>query len=667
MSKVLRTVGQVAGVVAGAALIVSTAGIGGAAVAAAAASVSKFATIASVVGSIGAQITAKSPTAKGQVNERIIGANNPQPYLMGRSYSGGIQVHDVGWGGEVDDVQNPYRFIAAVYSCCGPVESLESVQLDFAATSFSGTAASGYYANYLYRDYQLGARPEADALSPNWAGTPDWGSSYKLSGYAAIGYSLKWSKKGKRFAGGQIPVIGAIWEGVKVYDPRLDSTYPGGSGSHRITDESTWAYSRNPALHALTYAYGRYVNGVKVFGVDLGDAAIDLDKAVAWANVCDTNSWYVDGTIYEPGDKWDNLKRICEAGAAQPVLKGGVLSFDYQAARTSLANVTRDDLASDDVNAKLIGKGWKARHNTLVPRYRSEAHQWNYVQAEQAQVGAWVTADGEEKLDERQWDLVTGVNQVTQLAYYDLYQRREAGPFTIYCKPHMRLYGPGDCLTLKEELGLHPDGDVKAIVRSRTVDPNTGVVTLELEQETDGKHTAALAATGVAPSTITLPTSEDFDDAYGSNRDPAGLGTIKLASSYTRGLAGNITQTHDGAGTGTVTLTIPNHTRIYADGTAVSVIGDDFTLDQETTYLLCYDDPDFAGGTLGGDLTLVEIVPGVGGQTAADAYFSETNPSRHYLAQVTTVDETGAGGGTGGSSPPGGGGWNGDDPGANIP
>ena len=104
MSKVLRTVGQVAGVVAGAALIVSTAGIGGAAVAAAAASVSKFATIASVVGSIGAQITAKSPTAKGQVNERIIGANNPQPYLMGRSYSGGIQVHDVGWGGEVDDV-----------------------------------------------------------------------------------------------------------------------------------------------------------------------------------------------------------------------------------------------------------------------------------------------------------------------------------------------------------------------------------------------------------------------------------------------------------------------------------------------------------------------------------------------------------------------------------
>src|SRR5690606_580392 len=178
--------------------------------------------------------------------------------------------------------------------------------------------------------YQLGERPEADALAPQFSGAPDWGSDYKLSGFAAIGYSLKWDKDGKRFPGGQMPTIGAVWEGVKVYDPRLDSTYPGGSGSHDIGDETTWEYSRNPALHALAYAYGRYVNGVKVFGVDLGEAAIDVAAAVAWANVCDANDWTVNGTIYEPGDKWNNLKRICEAGAGEPVMIGGVLSFDYQ-------------------------------------------------------------------------------------------------------------------------------------------------------------------------------------------------------------------------------------------------------------------------------------------------------------------------------------------------
>lgn len=542
MSKALGTIGKVAGVVAGVALIGSGIGaaLGGTMVLAGVGSATSIAAVAgavSAVANMGAQALASDPPAIGQVNDRIIGANNPQPYLIGRSYSGGIQVHDVGYGGEVDDVQNPYRFIATVHSCCGPVESLESVQVGWDTVTFSGTAASGYYSGFFYRDFQLGARPESDALSPQWSGAPDWGASYKLSGFAAIGYSLKWSKEGKRFAGGSLPTIGAIWEGVKVYDPRLDTTYPGGSGSHRIDDETTWAYSRNPALHALAYAYGRYVNGVKVFGVDLGEAAIDLDKIVAWANVCDTNGWTVNGTIYEPGDKWNNLKRICEAGAGQPVLKGGVLSFDYQAARTSLATVTKDDLADSNIVSKL-GKGWKNRHNTLVPRFRSEAHQWNYVQADQVSVASFVTADGETKSDERQWDLVTDKDQVTELATYEIYQRREAGPITINCKPHMRLYGPGDCLTLGADLGVHPDGALKTIIRKRTIDPNTGIVSFELEQESDAKHTASLGLIGGVPSAITLPTSEDLDTATLANLASGPAQNLSVIGRAREGFAG---------------------------------------------------------------------------------------------------------------------------------
>jgi hypothetical protein len=40
--------------------------------------------------------------------------------------------------------------------------------------------------------------------------------------------------------------------GVKVYDPRLDSTN-GGSGSHRMNDQSTWAFSENQRLCALDW------------------------------------------------------------------------------------------------------------------------------------------------------------------------------------------------------------------------------------------------------------------------------------------------------------------------------------------------------------------------------------------------------------------------------
>mgnify|MGYP006920604220 CR=1 FL=1 len=41
------------------------------------------------------------------------------------------------------------------------------------------------------------------------------------------------------------PQVFAQW--VKVYDPRLDSTFPGGSGPQRADNEATWAWSERPA------------------------------------------------------------------------------------------------------------------------------------------------------------------------------------------------------------------------------------------------------------------------------------------------------------------------------------------------------------------------------------------------------------------------------------
>src|SRR3546814_18201581 len=82
---------------------------------------------------------------------------------------------------------NPYLVDAVVYSGGGPVQSI-SPRIDFGAVP-------SWYSGYLYTDTQLGARPESNALSPQWAGTPGWGSAYKLSGQAAIGWSYKFDKK----------------------------------------------------------------------------------------------------------------------------------------------------------------------------------------------------------------------------------------------------------------------------------------------------------------------------------------------------------------------------------------------------------------------------------------------------------------------------------------
>lgn len=633
MSGVARFVGQVAGVVSSIAVFIP----GGQAIAGIAAAVA-------VVAGGASQLLAKPPAQRGTVNQRIIGANNPLPYLMGRAYSAGVQVHDVGYGGEVNDVDNPYRLLVSVHSCAGPVDAIENTLANWLPVSFPSGEASGYYANYWWRDTQLGARPEASALTPHFAGAPRWGSSYKLSGFCAVAHNFQWSKKGKRFGGGQLPIIGEVVRGVRVYDPRLDSTFPGGSGPQRITDESTWTYSRSPALHALAYAYGRYVNGKKVIGVDLGAASIDLASVVAWANVCDANGWFVDGTIYEGAgqSKWDNLKRICQAGGAQPVLVGGILRFDFQAPRTALATITRDDLAAGPLRDSL-GRGWKERHNTIVPRYRSEAHQWEMVQAAPISVPAFVTADGEEKRDELEFTLVTGKDQAAELTVYELYQRRELGPFVLPLKAHFRGYAPGDCFTLGGDLS--PTGaPIKVVLRSRGIDIASGACNCTFEAESDAKHTAALGSNATAPSTIAFPTPEEIDDTWAINSQGAGE-----VGALITGRAMVDADPLDGLIQATATsITVETHTAQYFDK-SVSVTGATITTEDDgttaitasTRYFIYYDDALRSGGAVAMKATKLLTV----------ALNSDTNPGRHFIGAITT-DVAGGGGVSGGGQPP---------------
>lgn len=89
------------------------------------------------------------------------------------------------------------------------------------------------------------------------------------------------------------PNVTALFRGAKVYDPRLDSTVPGGSGAHRLATPSTWAWSDNPALHA--YHYARHANG---WAVPAEEIMAPADVA-AEAAACDVST---DFTLRKPDD-----------------------------------------------------------------------------------------------------------------------------------------------------------------------------------------------------------------------------------------------------------------------------------------------------------------------------------------------------------------------------
>lgn len=464
-----------------------------------------------VVASVGAQLTAKQgkPAAQGSVTDVRIGANLPTPYAMGRTYCGGALMHDVGYGPTLKKVPNPYRSRVHVWSL-GPVQEIEAFQADFETVAFGGGGnATGYYHDFLFLSTQRGLTPEPAALAGPWGAIPNWGASSKLSGLCAGIASLLFDKDGQVYQSG-VPQFGAILKANWAYDPRKDSTYPGGSGLHRWADETSWEYTENPALHAITYARGRYQNGKKVFGCGFSQESIILADYVQWANVCDANNWKIGGTIWEPGSRWDNLKRICEAGGARPVFDGARLSVTFYAPKVSLDTITWDDLAPGEIDVPAM-RSWRERKNALIPKYRSEAHKWEYVQAAAVAGDTYIIEDGEDKEEEFQFDLVQEATQASQLVAYDLADRREFGPVVLPLKPRFMAYGIGDALTCGDdldELGLA--GHVLVIV-GRERDLATGVVTLSFLSETAEKHPFALGTSGVAPPTPSLTSAEDLD------------------------------------------------------------------------------------------------------------------------------------------------------------
>lgn len=535
MSGVLRAVSQIAGVVASVAAFIP----GGQPIAAAAAAVSFSA-------GIGAQLTAKKPPAQGSSTDITIGANMPSDMILGRSYSGGKRVHLTAYGTE-NDVPNAYLWAVDVYGVGGPYQSLIATYGDFTAISFDGSGkAIGYYSNEtLFRDYQLGETPESSALTPHWSGAPDWGSSYKLSGKPAVGWNARFPKDGKRFGSGFFQT-GTEWEGILLYDPRLDSTYPGGSGSQRWADPSdkvafaaakaTWAWSANPGLHGLRYVLGTWERDEtdtdapyqKVFGVGLHWDAVEVADFVALANVCDDNDWTCNGVISEPGDKWANLKSILQSGGAEPCHKNGRIGVRINAPRVALDTITRDDLAEGDLVVPGM-QSYRDRLNTIIPKYRSPDHKWEYVATQEVlQVLEYVEEDGEEKAGERQYNLVTSPVQAAQLAAYDLVGGRERGPIELVCKPRLRGYSPGDLLTVDiPEAGLE---GVDCVLLNRTIDPATMMVSVTLVTENPDKHDYALAQTGTAPPAITISPPEDADGIAGGDAAPGALEGLSVGA-----------------------------------------------------------------------------------------------------------------------------------------
>jgi hypothetical protein len=522
MSKALSTVGKIAGLVASVAMFIP----GGQPIAAIASAVA-------VTANVGSAVLAKRPRIQGSVSSITIGADQASPYMIGDTYSGGKLAHKTGYGPTIDKVKNPYLAMAVTYSVGGPIAGIDSYYADFEPLAFNGDQATGYFSGILFRQASLGPLLQSTALTGPWGAIPRWGADAKQSGKAHVLWSAKWDAKNGKFTSG-LPQLGIRGRGVLTWDPRADSSWTGGQGDQRWARpadraafdaaRATWQYTFRPGLHALRYVLGtweRDLNNpmsdyVLTFGVGMSVDQIVVEDFCELEGICEANGWEVSGVVEEPGDKWENLKRILEAGGAEPCWKGGRLGLKLTAPRIALDTIEVTDLAGP-IRAQGCA-AWRDRINTVIPKCTSPEHKWQMQALTKISVPALIAEDGEEKPREEAFQWVKVPTQAAQLATYRLFDSREFGPIEVPIQPRLRHYRGGDRLRLAQrivdELGI-PHGEV--IVAQRAFDPAAMTGTLIVIGETTAKHATALAQTATAPPAIVIPTAEERDEATASD------------------------------------------------------------------------------------------------------------------------------------------------------
>ncbi|WP_270374994.1 hypothetical protein [Marinicauda sp. Alg238-R41] len=445
-------------------------------------------------------------------------ANAGIPVVIGRAATAGSIIHMDEHGPD-----NRYLTIENLLSA-GPIDAIESFQADRVAVSFSGTGATSPsdYASKMWLSTSLGSKSQSTAISigalphgdPSLAG---WGSGSILPGLAHTLWTLYQDSKFKSYPQGAPDPLHII-RGVKVYDPRKDSTYPGGSGSHRLDDPDTWEFSKNPGLHAIAWSLGHTFtdpNTDKVFRVGIGCSAsgIHWPAFVELANVCDANDWEVSAVPTSSDDKHQVLKAILQAGGARYASLAGKVSCIARTPRTSVATVSVADTAGPfeiDVNADRL-----TRRNTITPRCVQEDHDWQMTPQDAVTVAEYVTADGGSLPQSLDFPYVavapasTNKDQPRQLAAYAMLDSRESIVGTVPFRPHMAQVEPGDIFTV-DEPGYLLDG-VELLCLQRTIDAANNVVQLTFVSESDGKHDYALGRTNTPPTPPGL-TAPDIRD-----------------------------------------------------------------------------------------------------------------------------------------------------------
>lgn len=371
MAKVLKTAALIAG---GAALIAT--GVGAVAFGSIAAiSVAGVSTgtllLASSALSAAASFLTKAPSVPSSQQDRLSATIDPRAFrkeVLG-STAMATDVRYEEWHGAKQDYCS-WIIVAASHACT----SIDQIWLN---DELAWTAAGGVTSKFAGYFSVPHLTHEAGADDGYTFGSGKWNGAHRLTGCCWLHLQFKVTGNGKKaespFNGGPVSRITIVGKGAKLYDPRRDSTVPGGAGPMRWNDQSTWAWSvdgveigENLPLQILRRLIGwRIRNPVTgelklATGSGIPAKRIDMPSFIVAANLADEQvirsaggteaRYHGAGVVSEGDDTKSTFDTLCAGCCGRFRDTGGKLALAI--AHNDLAEAALDDGLTD---ADVIG------------------------------------------------------------------------------------------------------------------------------------------------------------------------------------------------------------------------------------------------------------------------------------------------------------------------
>ncbi len=323
-------------------------------------------------------------------------------------------------------------------------------------------------------------------------------------------------------------------QGIRLYDPRLDST-AGGVGSHRWGDESTYEATDNPVVMIYNIVRGISFADGEIWGLQAPADSLPFSTWAAAMNACDDNAGVFYKAGYEvriaedePHDVIDQLLASC---SAEFVDVGGVFYIRVGGPGLPVKFITDDDLMASRPQELNPFPSLNDTYNGIRATYPSPDSMWQTTDAPPVYDTAAEAEDGRRLIADVPLPAVSDDGQVQRLMNAWLADSRRMIRHTITLPPEGSIINPLETISWTSDVNGYTNKVFE--VAQQDTDSRSLLTQLTIRERDPDDYTwsSGDVISKTPPSNvIVVPTAEtlpgwavqvaQIQDASGTNRRP---------------------------------------------------------------------------------------------------------------------------------------------------